>query len=392
MEVSKMEKGLKVLIGVLIVLVVVFGVTLAVWPGEQPVKSTAKATTKVAKQPTEIKLGVIMPLTGDAATLGQNIVKSIQMAVEEVNAEGGIDGRKIRVIAEDGKCDGKEASTAANKLANIDKVDVVIGGGCSSETMAAAPIFEAAKIVAVSPVSSASTVTKAGEYIFRTCASDALQGGFVARYADSELNAKKAAVLYVQSDWGVDIRGVFKREFLALGGQIVADEAFEQESRDLRTQLTKIKAADPDVIYFIGYTEASIVGIKQAKELGITAKIIGGDAWDDPKIWSEVGSAGDGVMYTLQLAEASDEFKQKLKAFTGSEEVTLGVPQAYDTVHVLADVMRQVGTDSDAIRAALYDVDYDGVSSRIQFDENGDLKDTSFIVKVANNGKTSVLQ
>jgi branched-chain amino acid transport system substrate-binding protein len=333
-----------------------------------------------------------MPLTGDASTIGLNMEKVMRLAVDEVNAAGGINGAKLRLIAEDGKCDGKEASTAANKLVNIDKVTAIVGGACSSETLAAAPIMEAGRVPAVSAVSSSPAITAAGDYIFRDYPSDSFQGAFAAKFAKEELGAEKVAVLYVQSDWGVGIREVFKREFVAGGGQIVSDEGYDQNARDLRTQLTKIKAKSPDVLYFIGYTEASIVGLKQAKELGITAKILGADAWDDPKIWSEAGSAGDGVMYVFIFADVSDEFKAKVKAATGSEEVSVGVPQAYDAVKIFAQVMKQVGTDRTAIKDALYDVDFNGVSGRIQFDENGDLKEAKYAVKIAQDGKASVLQ
>ncbi|MBI5881355.1 ABC transporter substrate-binding protein [archaeon] len=387
-----MEKGLQVLIGVLIVLVVVFGVTLAVWPGEQPVKSTAKATTKVAKQPAEIKLGVIMPLTGDAATLGQNMLKAMQLAVDEVNAEGGIKGAKLKLIAEDGKCGGKDASNSAQKLVNIDKVPVILGGQCSSETLAVAPITEAAKVLTISQVSSNPSITDAGDYIFRVYPSDSYEGSIAAQFAKDTLGAKKVAILYCQGDWCVGLKDEFKKTFVANGGTIVAEEAYEQASRDLRSQLTKIKAKNADTLYFIGYTEASIVGLKQIEELGMTEKILGGDAWDDPKIWTDAGSAGDGAIYLTPSSPVSDAFKAKLKSTIGLEEVTLGVPQSYDSVKLVAQLMRQFGTDSTVLKDALYDLDYNGVSGRIQFDQNGDFIGAEYDVKIAQDGKTSVLQ
>ncbi len=288
-----------------------------------------------------IKIGVLAPLTGDVAAVGQNLRAGVELAVEEINANGGINGRNLEVIFEDGICNAKDATNAANKLVNIDKVPVIIGGLCSSETLAAAPIAENAETVLLSPCSSSPDITDAGDYIFRDYPSDTFQGKKGAEIAYDELGSRNAAILYCLSDWCVGLDRVFKETFTGLGGSIVAEESFEQKSRDLRTQLTKIKAANPDLIYFVSYTESAVNGLKQIKELGIEIKILGADAWNDPTIPEEAGNSAEGIMYTMPFSPLTDKFETDMKAKAG--EVTICTPQAYDAVNIIADIMKKVG-------------------------------------------------
>ena len=388
-----MKTGLQVLIGVLIVLVVILGVTLAMWPAEEGSQKATGHTVKVEKpeRQGEITIGSILPLTGDAASIGQNTRHAIELAVSEINNAGGINGNNLKVLFEDGKCNAKDATNAANKLVHINNVPAIIGGLCSSETLAAAPIAENGKTVLFSPCSSSPDVTTAGDYVFRDMPSDSFQGKYAAEVTFNSLNGKDVAVLYCLSDWCVAIKQVFKQRLSELGGTVVMEEGYEQTARDLRTQLAKIKQSNPDVLYFLGYTEASIVGLKQTKELGFDIPIIGGDAWDDPKIWEDSKEAGEGVRYTMVSADLPESFKSKMRQKTGTDEITLCTPQAYDAVNLVAEVMEKAGTDSAEIKDELYKVgDYNGVSGTIAFDENGDLTTASFITKIVHNGKAEV--
>ncbi len=338
-----------------------------------------------------IKIGFLAPLTGDAASLGVSSQKAVELAVKEINDAGGVNGRTIEVIYEDGKCNAKDASTAGNKLINLDHVPVIIGGLCSSETMAVAPVAESKRVVMFSGCSSNPAITTIGDYIFRDYPSDAYQGVYGANIAKNKLNANKAAILYCLGDWCVGIKEVFKKKFEELGGQIVAEESYEQDTRDLRTQLTKIKSANPDMIYFVGYTEASIVGIKQMKELGITTPTLGADAWDDTKIWTETSNAGEGKMWTVVDTPISDEFRAKMTAI-GAKEVTICAPQVYDATHIIANIMKKVGTDTTKIKEELYQISgYKGVSGTIALDNNGDLATASYVTKIARSGKLEIL-
>ncbi|MEA1929740.1 MAG: ABC transporter substrate-binding protein [Patescibacteria group bacterium] len=335
-----------------------------------------------------ITIGFIGPLTGDGASIGQNAMAATQLAVEEVNEVGGIDGRLLEVIYEDGKCNGRDASNAANKLINVDEVPVILGGGCSSETSAFAGLAEQTETVVLSYCSTAPPLTEAGDYIFRNMPSDIYQGEFAADYVYNTLGVSKVAILFVKADWGVGISSQFVENFEELGGTITANEGYEQTARDLRSSLTKIKASEPELLYFVGYSEASIPGLKQARELGLDMPILGADAWDDPKIWADAGEAAEGISFVKPEAQNVEKYRVKMQEKTGSDEIGLCSPTAYDGVYILSQVMNDVGTDSTAIKDALYQVEYTGgvFSSEVRFDENGDVLGANYIVKKVSNG------
>ncbi len=341
-----------------------------------------------------ITIGFVGPLNGDLANLGLNAKSAVEIAVDEVNGAGGINGRPLQVIYEDGKCNGADASQAGNKLINVDHVPVILGGACSGETLAIAPIAEQTKTTMLSYCSSAPKVTEAGDYIFRDYPSDTYQGSYGAKFVKEQLGKTKVAILNVKTDWGDGIAGVFKKSFTEMGGTIVAEESFEQTSHDLRAQLAKIKAAKPELVYFLSYTDASIPGLKQAADMKLNVPMLGGDAWDDPKIWADVGTIGEGAMYTVVSAAHGDTLGAKLKAKTGSEEVIACTPGAYDGIYILADIMKKVGTDSTAIKNALYQTNYKGgvSSDEIKFDINGDVVGANYVVKVVKAGMAAPME
>ncbi len=336
-----------------------------------------------------IKLGFIGPLTGDTSAIGQNAKAAVEIAVEEVNSGGGVGGRMIEVIYEDGQCDGAAASNAANKLINIDKVVMILGGACSGETSAFTGLAEQTQTPVLSYCSSAPAISQAGDFIFRNYPSDTFQGLFAADYVFNTLSKKDVAILYVKSDWGSGIKDVFVNKFKELGGTIAGEEGYEPNARDLRPNLTKIKSAKPDLLYFLGDTEASIPGLKQAAELKLAVPILGSDVWDDAKIWTEVGAAGDGVMYLVASTRGGDEFKTKMQAKVGTEEIAVCSPTAYDGLKIIAQVLGQTGTaDRVAIKDALYQTAYTGGVSfdNIRFGSNGDLVSANYVVKEVIDG------
>ena len=335
-----------------------------------------------------IKVGWLGPLTGDVASVGKDAQKAVELAIEEVNADGGIHGRNLQLVSEDGQCTGKEASTAGNKLINVDNVPVIFGGLCSGETLAVAPLAEQFHRVLISSCSSAPTVTTAGDYVFRSYPSDVYQGKFIAEYVYSKLGKKKVAILAVLGNWGAGIKSVFTERFKELGGEVVLVEDYVQDARDLKAPLSKIKAAHPGLILFLGYTaEASVAGLKQAKELGIKVPFFGGDTWDDAKI-HESGYA-EGIMYAVPNMEAEDaSWKDKMKA--KGAHATVCSPRAYDDVKIVADIMRRVGTDPEKIKQELYKVkDYPGVAGPVSFDQNGDLVGGQYDVKIVKDKKSA---
>ena len=349
------------------------------------------------QKPTEtgpIKIGWVGPLTGDVSNIGRNEKSATELAVDEVNKAGGINGRPIQVIYEDGKCVNTNANAAANKLINIDKVSVILGGLCSGETMAFTDMAEKSKTVVLSPCSSNPAITNAGDYIFRNYPSDNYQGSFDADYLYKTLGKKKVAVLYVQTDYATGIRAVFVEAFKKLGGTIVADESAVQSSTDFRSQLTKIKSANPEAIYFISMTGEAITGIKQARQLGINVPFFGADSWGDEKIWSTLGKDGEGSMYSHVFTPLTEAFKTAMKNKIGTDTLTICSPQAYDGLKLLAQAMSKVGTNPEAIKNELYKTVYTGgvSASKIQFDSNGDMVGADYSIEIVRNGKTETLK
>ncbi|MDO8626485.1 MAG: ABC transporter substrate-binding protein [Candidatus Magasanikbacteria bacterium] len=352
-------------------------------PGEKSVTEGSYVPKTADTSP--IKIGWVGPLTGDAASVGKDALTAAQLAVEEVNAAGGINGRMLELVAEDGKCNPKDAATAGNKLINVDKVPAIVGTACSGEMMAIAPTAEQNKTIMVGYCASAPTVSAAGDYIFRTYPSDVLQSKFVAEYVYNTLGKKKVATLAVLGDWGTGLKNGFEQRFKELGGEVVSSQDYVQESRDLRTQLTKAKDSQPEILFFVGYTEASIAGLKQAKELGLNVSIIGGDAWDDTKI--HANSFAEGIMYSVGAAPQYDlAWVEKLKQKGATTNVC--VPRSYDNVKLLAEIMKRTGTDTAKIKDELYKVQgYQGIGGIVNMDSNGDNTSAQFQIKVVKNGK-----
>ena len=210
---------------------------------------------------TQIAIGAILPLTGDGAFYGESIQRALDLATEEINKSGGINGRKINIIYEDSKASPMEGVNAFNKLVQIDKVQVVIGGAISSVTLAIAPIANKEKIVFMSPLSSAPEITNAGDFIFRNVPSDLYGGKVAAYFAIKYQGWKSAAILYVSNDFGTSLANVFSNEVERLGGKIVDKESYVPASTDFRAQLVIINSEKPDVIFVASYREAAQIFI-----------------------------------------------------------------------------------------------------------------------------------
>ncbi len=338
-----------------------------------------------------IKIGFIGPLTGDGSSIGTVNRVAVEIAAEEINQKGGVEGRKLEVVYEDGRCDSTTATKAANKLINIDKVSAIVGGLCSSETSAFGPAAMDSKVIVFSYGSSAPSLSKLGKYFFRSYPSDSFQGIFAAEYAYNTLRARKVAILYHNNDWGTGIKDVFIKRFKELGGEILVEEGAPQTVKDYRTQLAKIKDVKADVIYAPLYPDGSIVALTQAQNLGISTVFLGGDAWGDPKMQQAV--SGRGTLYFVEADMLlTDEFKAKILARSGGDQVPLGTANAYDNVYIIASAIAKAGTDPDMLANTIRATRYTGISGNIEFDENGDLKTASYVVKKIENGSAVVVK
>jgi branched-chain amino acid transport system substrate-binding protein len=381
-----MDKTTKTILWIIVAIIILIGI----WYG-----ASRKPTAPTTKEP--IKIGFIGPLSGDAASYGIPIKNAIALAVEEINNAGGINGRKIEVIYEDGKCSGKDAVNAAQKLINIDKVNIILGGMCSGELLAIAPITEPAKVLLLSPSASSPDITHAGDFIFRNNPSDADGGKALAKLVREKYT--KAAIISENTDYAQALARVFVEHFRSLGGEVVAQENFDPGVKDFRTILTKIKASNPEALVINPQTEiAGGLIVKQAREIGITIPLYGTVALAGTKAIETAGEYAEGMLVidAPGLSENNPKavkFLADYKARYGTTTLEFYLGAAYDAVYILADGISKYGTDSEKLKNYLYSLkNYNGVIGTYGFDENGDLIGIEYKVKQIKNGKAVELK
>jgi branched-chain amino acid transport system substrate-binding protein len=348
---------------------------------------------QAAKVGGPIKIGGIFPLTGDGAAYGTPIQRATMIAVNEINAQGGINGRPLSIVFEDGKCNPKDAVTAAQKLVSIDKVKVILGGACSGETLGASPITEENKVIILSPSSTSPDITTAGDFVFRTAPSDAFAGKVASEVSINKLKAETAGIISETSDYPQGLRKVFKEEFEKLGGRVVADETFNPDDTDLRTQILKVKNADPDVIYLAPQTvPKGVLLVKQIKEAGVKQQLVTAEVLIGRNVVEENAADLEGL---IGIEAAFNEDSPKAAAVLSQYTEDAGeqppfpfyMSAAYDNVYLIAKAIELHGEDTEKIRDFLYSVkDYDGAIGSLTIDENGD-PILDFAVRQVKNGK-----
>ena len=324
-----------------------------------------------------VKIGFIGPLTGDYANYGTLCRQAVEMAVDEINAKGGVNGASIKLFAEDSEGDSQKALAAMEKLSSSDKVCAIIGPVLTGETFSVAERAQAEGIVIITPSASHKDITNVGDYIFRTTPSDGLQGEVSGKYWSQVLGYTKLAVLYAKNDYSQGLYESMSEAFTQDGGQIVAAETFMVGDKDFKTQLTKLKNTDAQAIYLPDYTAEMAQILEQAAQLGIDKPFLSGDGFLSEEIYSLAGQYTDGVVYT---ASARVEESNKNKEFKDAYTARWGIgpdsfaTNAYDATYILVSVIEKVGTDRKAIKTGMEQVkDFEGVNGIINFAPNGDL-------------------
>ncbi len=306
-----------------------------------------------------IKVGVYGSLTGTTATFGQSTENGARLAIEEINAAGGVGGKQIVMVSEDDQSKAEEAATAVQKLINQDRVIALIGEVASSRSLAAAPIAQDAGVIMISPSSTNPEVTKKGNFIFRTCFIDPFQGTVMAKFAAQNLGFKRVAVLKdVKNDYSVGLAQFFTEEFVGKqGGSITGEQAYSEGDADFRSQLTALKANNPEAIFVPGYyTEVGSIAI-QAKELGINAPLLGGDGWVSDQLLKIGGAALNGAYYSNHFALDSPDtslqnFLARYKTKYGAQSDAIG-GLAYDATNLLIDGLKRLHASDPAAFEAL---------------------------------------
>ena len=354
----------------------------------------AASSLYAAKKPATIKIGGVAPLSGAVAVYGVECKKGIDLAVEEINAAGGIDGQKIEFICEDDEGDAAKSVSAYKKLVTKDRTKLIIGSLTSGCTIAITAQAQANKVVQIAPAATAVAVTDAGNYIFRACFTDPFQGRVGGKFAAANLGAKKAAILYdIGNDYSVGLTDNFVSEFTKQGGTVVAKESYATGEKDFNAIITKVKAANPDVIYLPDYYSTVALIAKQLRAQGVTVPFIGGDGWDG---LTEV--AGDEVLngyYSNHYAADSDApvVQKFIKAFEKkyNEKPNAFATLGYDAMYMLKDAIVKAGTtDAAKVRDALEATDRDYVTGHIKFDaKRNPIKSAVMIKMIKENGKLS---
>ena len=377
-----------------------------------------------AKKEDVVILGEFGSLTGGTATFGKSTQRGIEMALEEVNKAGGIQGKPVRIVVEDDQSKPEEAATAVKKLVNQDKVLVVLGEVASSRSLAGAPICQEAKVPMITPASTNPKVTQVGDFIFRVCFIDPFQGEVMAKFARNTLKTSKAAILKdIKNDYSVGLAQFFTETFKNLGGTVIAEESYSEGDIEFRAQLTSLKAKKPDVIFIPGYyTEVGLIA-RQARDLGITIPLIGGDGWDSPRLIEIGGKALENTYYSNHYTQ--DDPRPEMQKFLSDFKAKYNeipdamAPLGYDAARIAFDAIKRSGIldeknikdsyrqnpqakslmdaintpgNRERIRDALAQTkDFPGVTGLITIDENRNAKKSAVVLKI-EDGKLKYVE
>jgi branched-chain amino acid transport system substrate-binding protein len=339
-----------------------------------------------------VAIGAVLPLSGSVAFYGNESRDGALLAIDEINAAGGLVGKKLTLIAEDDEGNAEKSVNAFTKLATRDKVSFVIGSSTSGATMAMTSLAQQNKVVLISPSATALNITDAGDYIFRACFIDPFQGVVGADFAYDGLGARRAAVLYdAGSDYNTGLADAFKAEFQKIGGQLVADEAYQTGDVDFNAQVTRIRAANPDIVYLPNYYNDVTLQAKQLRAQGITCALLGGDGWD-----SLIDNAGDEVLNGFWSSGfAADTTDPRGQTFVKAYQAKFNKPASqfaalgYDAMMLVADGIKAAGSfDSAAVKDAMAKLSGTYITGNIRFDAHRDpIKGAAILEIVKKDGK-----
>ncbi len=349
-----------------------------------------KLKQKSNKNGDKIRIGCISPFSGNGAVYGEQLKRGFQIALDELAEEDNLFYKRIKIIYEDDKLDSRVGVSAIQKLIEIDKIHIIIGPFTSNVALAIAPIAEEKKKIMVIPTATNYKIKDAGDYIFRICPSDDIQGKFLADYAINILNKEDVSILYMNTDYGVGLKNSFSDEFKSQGGKVVVSEAFEMGAVNFQLQLTKVKASDVSLIFFpSNYKEAAVI-IRQAKELNISAQFMGTDGTFEPKFLELTRGASEGMLITTMAFNSDstivEDFRIKYKEKFKIEPSAYSA-LCYDALKVIIKCLKESNSlDSTYLKAFLNNISYNGVTGVTMFDNKGEVN-KKFSIYEVKNGK-----
>ncbi|MSU47513.1 MAG: ABC transporter substrate-binding protein [Opitutus sp.] len=358
--------------------------------------ASALLLASCAKKSDAIKVGEYASLTGKEAGFGQTSHHGVVLAIEEINATGGVLGRKLELAYEDNQTKAGESATAVKKLISREKVIALIGEVSSGRSLEAAPIAQAAKIPMIAPAATNPEVTKKGDYIFRVCFIDPFQGTVMAKFALEDLKARKVAIISsVSNAYSVGLAKFFRETFVKGGGTIALEQKYSEGDKDFRAQLTAVKAAGVEAVFVPGYYTESALIVRQARDLGLTIPFFGGDGWEDEQLLKIAGDALNGCYYSTHFSPENTDpavvkFVSKYKGRWNGEVPGAFSALGYDAIYVLADAIKRAGTtDGPKLRDALAATkDFAGASGVTTIDKDRNATKGATIIAI-KGGKLS---
>jgi branched-chain amino acid transport system substrate-binding protein len=344
-----------------------------------------------------IRIGVFLSLTGATAAYGISSLNSFKLATEEVNAAGGIMGRRVELVVEDDHSNTAEVAGIVTKLIKQDSVNAVLAEPISTRAMVAAPIAQEHKVVLISPAAIKPELTMQGDYIFRACFTSPVEGEAVARFARKRLKAKRAAlILDPKNDYAVVLAGFFSKSFRRFGGEIISQQQYEATDKDISAQIKAISASKPDVIFAPGFYSTAGLVASEVRRQAVKAQLIGSDGWDSPSLLEGAGDAFAGVYFANHFWVGSDE--PLVRRFVADYQSKFGLAPdasaatAYDAARLLFDAIKRAkATDSAAIRAALSQTaNFPGVTGRITIDANRNARVPVYMLRIGKGRRLSL--
>lgn len=344
-----------------------------------------------------IKIGHYGSMTGSEATFGQSTDRGIRLAIDELNAAGGVLGRTIELITYDTRGDSGEAGKAVTRLVSSDKVVAVLGEVASSLSLAGGAVCQQFKVPMISPSSTNPRVTVGRDYVFRVCFTDDFQAYGLAKFAKENLKASKVAILYDQKQaYSKGLRDEFTKAFKKLGGEIVSDQAYSGGDQDFSAQLSNIRSTNAEVLLAPGYyTDGAAIAI-QARKLGMKMPLLGGDGWDSEQLGKIAGDSIIGSFYSNHSAPDQPEMKgfvEKYKAKHAGQVPDALAGLGYDAVYLLADAIKRAnGVAGPALRDAIASTaNFPGVTGSITIDKNRNASKALVIVEMYKNALGEVV-
>jgi branched-chain amino acid transport system substrate-binding protein len=341
----------------------------------------------------EILIGTLTPITGSSAKMGEDMNNAIQLAADEINAEGGIDGKKITIVKEDEGCDPQMATAGANKLVSKGVV-AVVGGYCSGAVLPATGVMNQAGIPWVLTAANSAKIPEQGfENMFLLNSTAPAQAKTAAEHIVTKLGAKKIAIIHDNSAYAVDLAERTREDLKGLGAEVIAFDAVNPEEKDFNSLMTKLKNLNPDVTYWTGYYNVGGLLAKQFKQIGVSGTFGVGDGSNDPTIIDIAGPENaEGLFITTtptpQFQESAKDWIPKYKETYNLEPGPYSAI-SYDGLRVLADAIKRAGsTDGKKIIEALAQTDgFESFAGPVKFNETGEIANSNFVVLVVKDGK-----